>query len=97
MEPQAVPNPEPMPTDDDASELIALHATDGGEAPVAAGAPPQSAARSAALVTAGILLSRLFGLVRQRLVGHFFGLSVFADVLGAAFRVGNMRSLPTTR
>jgi putative peptidoglycan lipid II flippase len=71
--------------EDDASELIARHATD---APAPAPAP--SAARSAALVTAGILLSRLFGLARQRLVAHFFGLSGLADVIGAAFRIGNI-------
>lgn len=57
------------------------------------GAPkpsPGSTARSAALVTAGIFLSRLFGLLRQRVVAHYFGTSAFADVLAAAFRVGNI-------
>ena len=48
------------------------------------------AARSAALVTAGILLSRVVGLVRQRVAAHYFGTSVLADVLAAAFRVGNI-------
>lgn len=41
-------------------------------------------------MTAGIFLSRIFGLVRQRVVAHYFGTSVFADVLAAAFRVGNI-------
>jgi putative peptidoglycan lipid II flippase len=49
-----------------------------------------SAARSAALVTAGIVLSRLAGLVRQRVMAHYFGTSVYADMLAAAFRVGNI-------
>lgn len=49
-----------------------------------------SAARSAALVTAGIVLSRLVGLVRQRVMAHYFGTSAWADMLAAAFRVGNI-------
>jgi putative peptidoglycan lipid II flippase len=42
------------------------------------------------VVTAGIILSRLVGLVRQRVLAHYFGTSVFADVLAVAFRVGNI-------
>ena len=49
-----------------------------------------STQRSAALVTAGIILSRIFGLIRQRVSAHYFGTSAFADVLAAAFRVGNI-------
>ncbi len=55
-----------------------------------AAAPAGSVARSAALVTAGIILSRLAGLARQRVLAHYFGTSVYADVLAAAFRVGNI-------
>ena len=73
---------------DDASDLIAQHATDGEIAPPPPA--PAGAARSALLVTAGIILSRLFGLVRQRFVAHYFGLSLYADVITAAFRVGNI-------
>jgi len=51
---------------------------------------PGNTARAAALVTAGIFLSRLFGLLRQRVIAHYFGTSPFADVLAAAFRVGNI-------
>jgi putative peptidoglycan lipid II flippase len=39
---------------------------------------------------AGIFASRLVGLVRQRVVAHYFGTSAFADVVAAAFRVGNI-------
>ncbi len=46
--------------------------------------------RSAALVAAGILLSRLFGLVRQRIFAHFFGSSAAGDAYSAAFRIPNM-------
>ncbi|KYF60940.1 murein biosynthesis integral membrane protein MurJ, partial [Sorangium cellulosum] len=49
-----------------------------------------SAARSSAMVTAGIILSRLVGLLRQRVTAHFFGTSELADVLAAAFRAGNI-------
>jgi putative peptidoglycan lipid II flippase len=62
----------------------------GAEAPRAAdGAASTSVARSAALVTAGILISRVFGLLRQRATAHYFGTSGFADVITAAFRLGN--------
>lgn len=55
-------------------------------------APQRSAGlgRAAALVTAGILLSRLIGLLRQRVMAHYFGAGAFADVLAAAFRIGNI-------
>ncbi len=41
------------------------------------------------LIAAGILLSRIIGLVRQRIFGHYFGLSDVADAFAAAFRVPN--------
>jgi putative peptidoglycan lipid II flippase len=41
------------------------------------------------LVAAGILLSRITGLVRQRVFSHYFGLSDAADVFSAAFRIPN--------
>ncbi len=41
------------------------------------------------LVAAGILLSRLVGLVRLRVFSHYFGLSDAADVFSAAFRIPN--------
>ncbi|WP_231511099.1 murein biosynthesis integral membrane protein MurJ [Chondromyces apiculatus] len=49
-----------------------------------------SGGRSAALVTAGILLSRLAGLLRQRVMAHYFGAGALADVIAAAFRIGNI-------
>lgn len=42
------------------------------------------------MVAAGIMLSRVAGLVRQRVIAHYFGLSVLGDVLAAAFRIGNV-------
>lgn len=53
-------------------------------------APAQSAAKSAALVTVGIVLSRLAGLIRQVVTAHFFGTTGFADVLRVSFQVGNI-------
>jgi putative peptidoglycan lipid II flippase len=44
----------------------------------------------ARLVAAGILLSRIFGLVRQRATAHFLGSTEFADALAAAFRIPNL-------
>ncbi|WP_437554207.1 murein biosynthesis integral membrane protein MurJ [Sorangium sp. So ce367] len=68
-----------------------------GAPPATSAGPPAagqekatSAARSSAMVTAGIILSRLVGLLRQRVTAHFFGTSELADVLAAAFRAGNI-------
>ena len=44
----------------------------------------------AALVAAGILLSRLFGLVRGRLLAHYLGVSAVNDALQAAIRIPNI-------
>ncbi|HEV3141499.1 MAG TPA: murein biosynthesis integral membrane protein MurJ [Vicinamibacterales bacterium] len=45
--------------------------------------------RSAFLVAVGILCSRLAGLVRQRVIAHYFGLESDADAWSAAFRIPN--------
>ena len=48
------------------------------------------AARSSALaVSAGILLSKVIGLVRERVLAHYFGTSAAADAFRAAFRIPN--------
>src|SRR5580658_3290554 len=44
---------------------------------------------SAFAVSAGILLSRLIGLVRERVFAHYFGNSDAADAFRAAFRIPN--------
>ncbi len=51
---------------------------------------PRSAARSSALVAAGILLSRIAGLIRQRIFAHFLGLGDVADSVGLSFRIPNL-------
>src|SRR6478672_11922909 len=45
---------------------------------------------SAFLVGVGIFLSRIAGLVRQKIFAHYFGLSAAADAFNAAFRIPNM-------
>ncbi len=46
-------------------------------------------ARNSFLVAAGILCSRVAGLVRQRVFSHYFGLTAPADAFMAAFRIPN--------
>jgi putative peptidoglycan lipid II flippase len=50
----------------------------------------ESTARSAFLVSAGIFLSRIFGLVRESVFAHYFGLSAAADAFRAAMRIPNI-------
>jgi putative peptidoglycan lipid II flippase len=46
--------------------------------------------RASALVGAGILLSRISGLIRERVFAHFFGASPVADAWKAALRLPNV-------
>ncbi len=46
--------------------------------------------RNSALVSAGILLSRLFGFVRLRVLGHYLGAGPAVDAFNAAFRIPNL-------
>ena len=48
-----------------------------------------STARSAVYVGAGILISRIVGLIRQRIFAHYFGTSIEGDAFSAAFRIPN--------
>jgi putative peptidoglycan lipid II flippase len=52
--------------------------------------PPRRAGGFAALVAAGILLSRISGLVREKVFAHFLGNSDAAGVFKAALRIPNM-------
>jgi putative peptidoglycan lipid II flippase len=51
--------------------------------------PQRSSAAHAALVASGIFLSRIAGLVRQRVFAHWFGQSDAGDAFNAAFRIPN--------
>lgn len=65
-------------------------------APPAPGAPPPpeavepSAQRASMLVAAGILLSRLSGLLREVVIGRYLGTSTAADAFKAALRIPNL-------
>ena len=48
-----------------------------------------STGRSAVFVGAGILISRIVGLIRQRIFAHYFGSSGEGDAFSAAFRIPN--------
>jgi putative peptidoglycan lipid II flippase len=49
-----------------------------------------SSTRNAALVGMGILLSRMIGLIRERIFAHFFGNSDAADAFKAALKIPNL-------
>jgi putative peptidoglycan lipid II flippase len=71
-----------------------LTSADGRPARAGSAAAPRPGARSggsgAILVGAGILLSRITGLIRQRVFSHYFGLrNDSADAFTAAFRIPN--------
>jgi putative peptidoglycan lipid II flippase len=54
-------------------------------APVA----PRSSGRSSALIAAGIFLSRILGLVRQKLIAHYLGADWVSDAFNGSFRLTN--------
>lgn len=53
-------------------------------------APAPSSGRNAAIVAAAIFLSRIAGLVRERVFAHYFGNSLAADAFKAALRIPNL-------
>ena len=63
-----------------------------GEFPAEQAARPEpqaSTGKFAVLVGAGILLSRVVGVIRQRVFAYYFGTSAAADAFNAAFRIPN--------
>lgn len=52
--------------------------------------PAKRSGGGAALVAAGILVSRIFGLFRSRLIGHFLGVGDAADALTQAIKIPNV-------
>lgn len=64
---------------------------DQGELPEVPGRGAVAASGTAAsmLVAAGILLSRVAGLIRQRVFAHYFGVGLHADVFTAGLRLPN--------
>ncbi|HEU4617520.1 MAG TPA: murein biosynthesis integral membrane protein MurJ [Gammaproteobacteria bacterium] len=72
--------------------IAAETSPDAGHGRVASGVKASGGARasSSALVAAGILLSRIAGLVRQRVLATYFGAGLHADVFSAALRMPNV-------
>ncbi len=58
--------------------------------PATSQSQPPSSKHFAFLVAAGILLSRIAGLIRERVFAHYFGDSAVADAFRAAFRIPNL-------
>src|SRR3984957_8148247 len=56
---------------------------------VSSGTAPAGGKRHAFLVASGIFLSRIAGLIRDRIFAHYFGNSDAADAFKAAFRIPN--------
>ena len=85
------PNP-PMDVLESASRIAGETVLEVGESTPDFPSEPQTAqstARSAFLVGAGILISRIIGLIRQRVFAHYFGTSAAGDAFSAAFRIPN--------
>jgi putative peptidoglycan lipid II flippase len=61
-----------------------------GEPGVETPAPPPRSGTAALLVGLGIFLSRIVGLVRERVLATYFGTGLHADVLGAGLRLPNV-------
>lgn len=83
-------------TKDDAPGVIAGETLEQVGAAEGDGAEPPktprneiSTGRSAVFVGAGILISRIVGLIRQRIFAHYFGSSAEGDAFSAAFRIPN--------
>ncbi len=62
----------------------------GAAEPSAASTPARRSLAAAALVAAGIFLSRIVGLIRERFIATFFGAGLHADVFAAGLRMPNV-------
>lgn len=72
-----------------AGETLVQPGTAGSPSAKPSSGLDKSTGRSAFLVGAGILISRIIGLIRQRVFAHYFGLSDAADAFNAAFKIPN--------
>jgi putative peptidoglycan lipid II flippase len=59
-------------------------------APAGPAAPKRSSRAASVLIAAGILLSRIVGLIRERVVATYFGTGLHADVFSAGLRMPNV-------
>src|SRR5256714_2550735 len=72
-----------------AGEMTAIVGESTGRFPRVPDAEQEATGRSAFMVGAGILLSRIIGVVRQRVFAHYLGTSDAAGAFSAAFRIPN--------
>ncbi len=63
----------------------------GSETSPSAG-PVRAGLGASTLVAVGILVSRISGLIRERFIGHYFGITLVADAFRQASRVPNLLS-----
>ncbi|HEU4561792.1 MAG TPA: murein biosynthesis integral membrane protein MurJ [Longimicrobium sp.] len=82
--------PEPGPEAIEAGALSADEADDAVEPAAAVPKPARSSTAASAMVAAGILLSRIAGLVRLSVFARYFGTSQYADVFSAGLRMPNV-------
>jgi putative peptidoglycan lipid II flippase len=79
-----------QPSIENEAELIAGENVELGARAVGPSQPKiDTGGRSAFFVGAGILISRIVGLIRQRIFAHYFGSSGAGDAFSAAFRIPN--------
>jgi putative peptidoglycan lipid II flippase len=67
-----------------------MAAVDGEPAANEPGAQPDRSGVAAVFVALGIFLSRVAGLIRERVLATYFGTTLHADVLGAGLRLPNL-------
>lgn len=96
VEPSEKLNPEGLDSRSSPSEIAGETADVIGEAtgtfptaPAVERSQQESTARSAFMVGAGILISRIIGVVRQRVFAYYLGTSDAAGAFNAAFRIPN--------
>jgi putative peptidoglycan lipid II flippase len=92
--PPAQAESDPAETHDEASSIAGETIEQVGDAGIESAVgetvkPERSSGKSAFLVGAGILISRIVGLARQRVFAHYFGTSAAGDAFSAAFRIPN--------
>jgi putative peptidoglycan lipid II flippase len=72
-----------------AGETLAEPGEGTADFPVVTPTTTPSTGKSAFMVGAGILISRIVGLIRQRVFAYYFGTSAAGDAFSAAFRIPN--------
>ncbi|HYR10587.1 MAG TPA: murein biosynthesis integral membrane protein MurJ [Longimicrobium sp.] len=85
-----LPMPPPGPEAIEAGALSSDPDDEAVEPPAVVPEAARSSTAASAMVAAGILLSRVAGLVRLSVFAHYFGTSKYADVFSAGLRMPNV-------